>query len=297
MSGRLVEAWDYTWGELWQPLLEVEDAPADLLMEVYAPLVDALRPFPDPRQVSEELREAYLKEYEAAKNAWVQAQTDASNDATIAAEQLQLLMTTDFKGDHALARAFEDIFEVLDELGIPGIAREFYDLTTKFLRCHNIRYRLIKPYVLRPHISGWFSGLVSQVETMIASNAHLQRLLRDFEHSLNQVSRSKTQTDVTHCIEDAVELMEGIASRYPGATGTTFGALCDSAGEWPHKAVQKAYGNLYGFCSDYPGIRHGLGEHGVLRDLKNTDAVVCALMFLASAGYFVPGLDLAEIVG
>ena len=101
MSGRLVDAWDYTWAEIWQPLASVDDAPADILMEVYAPLVDALRPFPEPRVVSDELREAYLEEYKDAKNAWVQAQTDACNDAAVAAEQLQRLTAADFKGDNA----------------------------------------------------------------------------------------------------------------------------------------------------------------------------------------------------
>jgi hypothetical protein len=294
MSGRLVEAWDYTWAELWQPLANVEDAPADLYMQIYRELANALK---QPQEPKSQDKDEWAR-YETDQKYRFDADSAAASDPDAAAEQFNLWMPQDFKGDHALARAFEAVFEVLDELDTPGLAREFYDLTSKFLRCHNIRYRLVEPYQLWTHVSGWFSGIISHVERFIAADAGLQVLLRDFDRSLNQASRSHVDTDYKNCILRAVILMEGIAGRMPGAAGGTFDELTKSLGKaWPHAAVLKGFCNLYGFCSDYPGIRHGKGTEGVIRELTAADAVVTALLFLSSAGYIAPKLDLAEIVG
>lgn len=297
MAGRLVEAWDYTWAELWQPLASVEDAPADLLAEVFLPLTKALRPFPEPRQVSEEMLEAYTREYAAAKGAWIKSQSDACNDAGLAAEQLQLWVPGDFKGDNALARAFEEVFETLGELDCPELQPKFFDLTERFLRCHNIRYRLLSPFELRPHAAGLFSTLVHQIEAKFAEDRELLELLNEFEHALKNAGRTYSAADIKTCIGKASNLAEGISKRHPQAKGDVFTDHCKSVKCWPHDKLKAVFDSIYGFCSGYPGIRHAGSQHGVRRELDPRDGLVSALVLLSSAGYFMDNLDLAEIVG
>lgn len=275
MSGRLADAWDYTWAEIWQPLTLVDDAPADLFMQIYPELANALKVKPDP-----------------------QTYNDATNDPIVAAEQLQLWMPRDFKGDNALARAFEAVYVVLDGIDVAGLAREFYDLTLKFLRCHNIRYRLVKPFELRPHIAGAFSALVAQVESAIAIDPHLLSLFDDFQHSLNHASRTGNGIDIRTSIAKASNFAEGLAVACPTAIGKkTFGAACNAAQCWPHEGMKTAFKSVYYFCSDFPGIRHAGRASSKLRALDRVDGIVAALLLVSSAGYFMPQLDLAEIVG
>ena len=48
-------------------------------------------------------------------------------------------------------------------------------------------------------------------------------------------------------------------------TGTTLGAICNQVGTWPHDKLKEAMKDLYGFASDYPGIRHGGTPANALR--------------------------------
>ena len=62
-----------------------------------------------------------------------------------------------------------------------------------------------------------------------------------------------------------MNLLEAIGRTVPGVTGTTLGAICDQVGTWPHDKLKEAMKDLYGFASDYPGIRHGGTPANALR--------------------------------
>jgi|SRR6516164_2676462 len=88
------------------------------------------------------------------------------------------------------------------------------------------------------------------------------------------------------CIQKAAMLVEALASTYPNAQGASLGDLCDSIKCWPHKAVKDSVKNLYGFCSDYPGIRHNVGRRGRIRPLEMRDSIIVPLLLLTASGYF-----------
>lgn len=292
MSGRLVEAWEYTWAELWEPLGNHDDAGASFFMDIFPLLARALGPFRQPLQNESQ------QQWDEAKNLHDQRLVAASTDSTIAAATMQAWTAASFAGDAVLARALESVAKFLEDPDFPSLGELYFELTSGFLRCHNIRYRLLKPYSLRPHLSGWFSGLLAQVENMVVKDRNLRKLLGHFEKALEQAARSHEDADIGVCIHKAAILAEGIASRHPQAKGDDFGKYCDSVGCWPHSEMKDAFKKVYNFCSGYSGIRHAASPKKMLReDLNTRDGIVAALVLLSSAGYFVPGLDLAEIVG
>jgi len=55
--------------------------------------------------------------------------------------------------------------------------------------------------------------------------------------------------------------------------------------------------NLYGFCSDYAGVRHGGRPTACTRALDQKDCVLTCLLLLTFSGYLTPGVDAQEILG
>jgi hypothetical protein len=142
-----------------------------------------------------------------------------------------------------------------------------------------------------------FAALFSELLEFSASNAQLTGAMADFEHSFDVLSRSHKETDMKTCIHKACMFVESLAASKPGVKGQTLGELCKEIECWPHKAVRSAVSSLYGFCSDYPGIRHNLNAGGQLRALQVKDSVLVALLLLAAGGYFRENLDIAQIIG
>ncbi|MBK9137428.1 MAG: hypothetical protein IPM17_01465 [Verrucomicrobia bacterium] len=53
----------------------------------------------------------------------------------------------------------------------------------------------------------------------------------------------------------------------------------------------------YGFCSDYPNIRHAGNPKGVLRPLAARDATGLSVLLLAFSGYLSPNVDEQIVLG
>lgn len=291
MSGRLVDAWQHTWPEIWEPLSMNDSAGAEFFMDLFPLVFKALRPFRQPAAGESQVG------YEAAKHLWDQRNAAAGTDSKAADALMRSWSPSDFLSDGSLARSFEAVFKFLFDPEARGLSAHFAVLTAQFLRSRNIRYRLVSPYELRPHVSGLFANLVAQVERGVAADEGLRELLQEFEHALNQASRSHAESDVKTCIAKAANLAEGIAGKHPDAGGGTFADHCNTFKKWPHNGLKNAFKNIYGFCSDYPGIRHAGNPKGKLRGLDTSDSIVAALVLVSSTGYFAANLDFAEIVG
>ncbi len=89
-------------------------------------------------------------------------------------------------------------------------------------------------------------------------------------------------------------LVEALASASPGAQGHTLAELCNSIKCWPHAAVKGAVKQIYGFCSDYPGIRHNTTTGGKIRPLEMRDSIIVPLLLLIAAGYFGANTNLLD---
>ncbi len=89
---------------------------------------------------------------------------------------------------------------------------------------------------------------------------------------------------------------EGIA----GSTlnkSNSLGALIKDFNSFPHKAIKESLSNLYGFCSDYPEIRHAGNPDGVLRDLETRDALLVCLLLIVFSDYLTETMNVEGSFG
>ena len=58
--------------------------------------------------------------------------------------------------------------------------------------------------------------------------------------------------------------------------------------------MRDALKKLYGFCSDYPGIRHPGNPAAKLRELEYRDAILISLLLLSFSGYLSSEVKMEE---
>jgi len=264
MGGRLQDSWQYLWPEIWRPLEQVDDAPLDMYCDLYVQLAKAYRKAPN------------RKDFDTV-----------ANDVGLARRALESAEADQLRGEHSIASFLENAYDVFVETGNPGLPKVYRDLIEAFLEARNLRYKLVSPFQIRPHIPGVFSALMTDVLTLTENDNDLNEAASEFEHAFGALIRSQAEPDMKTCIQKASMLVEAIASASPEAQGATLGEFCDSIRCWPHAAVREAVKKLYGFCSDYPGIRHRVTrKRGRLRQLEMRDSVIVPLLMLTASGYF-----------
>jgi hypothetical protein len=121
-------------------------------------------------------------------------------------------------------------------------------------------------------------------------------LLTDFEKAFDRYARTQDPTDMKTCVGKASNYVEGLASTTKGTYGT-LGRLCDQLTDWPHNKMRDAVKDLYSFCSDVPGVRHGGNPRNMLRDIDSRDMTLACLLLLASTVYLSRGWDEKVILG
>ena len=277
MSGSLSHAWEYLAAELWEPLADYSAkdvaAPPDLFNDLFA----AADEFLSPRPTDTELEET-------------------RNDPDKARQRFLALKGTDFASESAIVHFLEEAHDVITDYEIPGFEDLYRRLLPNALRKFNLRYRLDDPFTLRFLLPGSFTNLYAELHRLNAGNGHLADLLTDFEKAFDRYARTQDQTDLKTCIGNASKYAEGLAGATSGKSGT-LGQLCKELKDWPHGAIQAALSNLYGFCSDYPGIRHAGNSAGVRRALATRDMTLASLLLLTFCGYLSPTLDESAILG
>lgn len=281
MRGRLIDVWQYVWPEIWLKLEEIPDVYLDIYMDLYVELAKALK---RPEAPDENLK--FNTQYNLT-----------ANDSKLARSFIQSVQGSAFRGEPAVARFFRDALDVFEESGNAALPTAFIRLTKDFVSCHNLRYRVVDPFRLQPHLPGVFAALFADLSEYSATSPQLAGAMADFEHAFDVLSKTHRETDMKTCIHKACMFVECLGATKPGAKGKTLGELCANIDCWPHKAVRGAVSSLYGFCSDYPGIRHNISVDGQLRPLEVRDSVLVALLLISAGGYFKGGMDIAELVG
>src|SRR5438105_2516606 len=119
--------------------------------------------------------------------------------------------------------------------------------------------------MLCPTLQGVFASLVRDLRVLTGQDEHLDALMKEFEDALRDLRYGCTDGRIKTCISKQFMLLEAIGAIAPGVTKGTLGDICDEVGTWPHAAIRESLKKLYGFASDYPGIRHGSNARGALR--------------------------------
>ena len=277
MNGSLRHAWPYLASELWEPLAAYSakegEAPPDLFSDLFATADEFLSPRPTDAELGE-----------------------ARNDPVKAQQRFLALQGTDFASESTIVHFLEATHEVITDYEMPGFEDLYRRLLRDAFRKFNLRYRLDEPFVVRFLLPGSFANLYAELHRLNATNGHLAGLLTDFEKAFDRYARTQDPTDLKTCIAKVSNYAEGLASATRGAPGT-LGALCDQLTDWPHDKVRDALKNLYKFCSDYPGIRHGGDPNGVRRDLATRDVTLASLLLVCFSGYLSPTLDENVVLG
>lgn len=273
MSGSLRQAWEYLPVELWEPLAAHASAPPDLFSDLFK-VVDDYLAIATPDPTFEMIR----------------------NDPTQARASFLGLKGADFTSESDIVKFLEEVRDVIADYDITGYEDLYKRLLRDALRKYNLRYRLDEPFNLCFLLPGSFTNLYAELHRLNAGNGHLSGLLSDFEKAFDRYARTQDQMDLKTCIGNASKYVEGLAGETCGKAGT-LGDLCKEIKDWPHGAVQAALRNLYGFCSDYPGIRHAGRPAGARRDLAARDVTLACLLLLSFSGHLSPIVDELVVLG
>jgi hypothetical protein len=223
---------------------------------------------------------------------------NTANDPLLARTFIQELASQRLAGDPALVVFFQNTSDVFAEYS-EELCSEYSQRVNDFIACHNLRYKLqLSPFRLQPHLPGVFAALFSEILRASENDIHLLELVKDFEHSLNALSRSQREVDMKTCIGKACNLVEGLGISHPEREkASTLGALCNKISCWPHEKLQEAVINIYHFCCDYPGIRHGGDPSSKLRPLDLRDSIIVPILLFAASSYFLTEQNLTDIIG
>lgn len=268
MQGEFIEVWSETYREIWEPLLSQEIVPDDIYCELYRELSKALK----NRNTIEELANI-IGNVEHSKKAFLNIKIE------------------DLSGERALITSFEKLYESLDELVGDALANPYFNLIETFIDKFNLRYDLRRPFTLCPTLPGVFSSLVLDLRMVTSKDAHLDSLMKDFEESIRDLTYGCTDGRIRICIGKQAMLLEALGSTYRGANKQSFGDACDQIKTWPHLGIRESLKKLYGFTSDYPGIRHGTNTKGVLRTIDMRDMVAMSILLAGFTPYLTDQLN------
>lgn len=275
MRGEFVGVWSETWDDIWRPLAESEAAPPDLFCELYRELAAA---FAEPPSI-----EALADVIDDPQQSW-QA-FEGSGDTRFASEK-------------ALVRFFEAAHEILDDLKGDELANQYYVLLADFIEKYSLGYSLRRPCALSPTLSGMFADVTEALKRHASSDEHLAALYRAHEEAVRDLRFGGTEERIKICISRQFMLLEGIASKTDGVTAQTLGEMCSQLRSWPHATIRESLKRLYGFASDYPGIRHAGNPAGRLRGIETRDLAALSILLMGYLPYLTNALEtnLASLV-
>ena len=280
MRGELIGVWAEAWLEIWLPLIERplaeddEGLPEDIFCELYRALAPAL----SSRPLIENL-------------------TDIINNPVQSREAFEAITANDLADERVLVGFFEAAHDALEGLGGDELTNRYFNLLSSFIDKFSLRYDLRRPCILCPTLPGIFASLVRDLQALTNQDPHLDARMKDFEDAVRDLRHDGSDRRIKTCIQKQVNLLEAIGRTAPGVTKTTLGAICDQVGTWPHEKLKEAMKNLYGFASDYPGIRHGGTPASALRAIEMRDMVAMSILLTGFTPYLERRLSADAIYG
>ena len=280
MRGEFIGVWTETLREIWLPLIEeplAEDddgLPVDIFCELYRALAPALSPPPSVEDLA-----------------------DIIDNPVQSREAFEATTANGLAGERVLVGFFEAAHDTLEELGGDELTNRYFNLLSGFIEKFSLRYDLRRPCILCPTLPGVFASLVRDLRTVTNQDPHLDALMKDFEDAVRDLRHDGSDRRIKTCIQKQVNLLEAIGGASPGVTENTLGKICNQIGTWPHKTLKDAMKNLYGFASDYPGIRHAGTPASGLREVDMRDMVAMSVLLTGFTPYLESRLSADEIFG
>jgi hypothetical protein len=272
MRGEFMGVWSETWREIWLPLIDHEDVREDIFCELYRVLAPTLREKPS-----------------------VEALADVIDNPVQSRAAFEKTSAHDFAGERTLVTFLEAAHLALDELVGDDLSNRYFNLLTGFIDKFSLRYDLRRPCTLCPTLSGVFASLVRDLRVLTSQDAHLDALMKEFENAVRDLRHDCSDGRIKTCIQKQVNLLEALGASFPGVTEAELSGMCNQIGTWPHGAIKASLRNLYGFASNYPGIRHGGNPASAVRAIDMRDMVAVSILLAGFTPYLSNGFD-ADVV-
>ena len=274
MRGELTYVWSETWREIWLPLIDQEGIPNDIFCELYRELAPALKLTPS-----------------------IQELADIIDDPLQSRDAFEKSGGLDFEGERKLVVFFESAHEVLEDLGGDELSNRYFNLLARFLEKFSLRYELRRPCALCPTLSGVFASLMRNLRVIANQDSHMASLMNEFEDAVRDLRHGETDGRIKTCMNKQFMLLEALGASSPEVSTNTLGSMCDELTGWPHVTVKESLKKLYGFASNYPGIRHGGNSTGKLRDVDMRDLVAMSIMLAGFTPYLSNELNTDMMYG
>lgn len=273
MRGEFIGVWTDMWREVWSKLANHADAPTDLFCELFREIEPAFVVRLDP----------------ATELSDIVDNPQQSRDAFRAIKPLKLT------GEFALLGFLERAHASMLDLGGDGLANRYFNLIAAFIEKYSLRYDLRRPFSIHPTLTGVFSKLLRELRILTSQDAALAALMNDFEETIRDLKADASPGRIKACIHRQMNLLEALAQRCPNVTAATLGDMCNQVETWPHATVKEAMKKLYGFSSNYPGIRHAGNPASALREIEMRDMVGMTVILAGFVPYLSYGLDASAL--
>jgi hypothetical protein len=268
MRSEFLPVWQQTWHYIWRKLARHENAPPDLFSELYRELTSALKANFDAQQLA-----------------------DVVDDPKLSQQALLHTTSDDLKGERVLVEFLEKTHDICEDLGGDALSNRYFGLLEHFIDRFSLRYDLRRPCLICPTLPGVFAKLIRSLQVVAKADAHLDALLKDFEGAIRDLRSDRTDGRIKTCIQKQINLLEAMARLTPGVTQNTLGAIASEMTVWPHNKVRDAVKDLYGFASDYPGIRHAGTPANAIRNIDMRDMVAITILLAGFSPYLSHQLD------
>lgn len=303
MRGEFLGVQDQIIVEVFRPIEELDEVDSGLLSDLFRDSIpQPVAPVdPEPLELNEdgeiflhgdiEADEAYKAAFARFQDR-LEAYTDASSREDLAWTYFQEFFVDQDTTEAQIVKALEDAFDVLQEYGGDELSNDYYLTVERFLVKYSLRYDLRRPFSLHPTLPGIFAKLIRDLKVASMNDANMADRLQDFEEALRDLKIDHSSRRIRICIQAQMNLLEAVTCRHPKATGqATLGDMCKSLDTWPHKAVGGSLLNLYGFSSDFSGVRHGKASKGVQREIDMRDLVSMTVILAGFVPYLTEELD------
>ena len=280
MHGELIGVWAETWREIWLPLIEPslveddEDLPEYIFCELYRALAPALSSPPSVEDLA-----------------------DIIGNPVQSREAFEATTAYDLAGESALVGFFEAMHDALEEMGGDESTNRYFNLLSGFIDKFSLRYDLRRPCVLCPTLPGLFASLVRDLRALASQDLHLDQLMKEYEDAVRDLRFGCSDGRIKTCISKQFMMLEAFGAFDPDVTKNTLGDMCEQLNLWPHATIKEALKKLYGFASDYPGIRHGSRAKGALRAIEMRDMVAMSILLTGFTLYLERRLSSDAIYG
>lgn len=274
MRGEFIGVWTEMRREIWLPLVDHESVPTDIFCELYRELAPALKLRPTVEELA-----------------------DIIDDPVQSREAFEKTNGSDLGGESGIVRFLESVHESLDDLGGDELSNRYFNLLTLFLEKFSLRYDLRRPCAFSPTLPGVFANLIRNLRILANQDAHLAGLMNEFEDSIRDLRHGQTDGRIKTCMSKQFMLLEAIGATSPIVTNNTLGGMCDQLNDWPHATVRESLKKLYGFASNYPGIRHGGNAAGKLREMDMRDLVAMSILLAGFTPYLSNQLNVETVYG